>query len=783
MRAQDLTGPCPLGSDEVRPDGFAVGTREGRRRAAKGGATTNARRPTSARIGAALALGLLSLCSPAARAAHYLDDGSGCHSCHTLDMIMGEPNTSFIHAASRTMPMIKAYNGGTAPAVIGCTYCHNTPANTTMRDALSHFGSRPSKHPVGKNFATRLETHNEYLSGVGASTPNEVDCLDCHDVALVDGSGSPEHVGHVLPGTGGRVGNPYMLKSVTVDGEYDNLCRTCHGTAAPAFKGHDLRVTSHADASAAPIQEDDATALRTSAGGAQCTACHDTHFSSKVRLFNDGHEGDTAIVSSDCTAVCHYEGDAEDSYTRHGHGRASSTYKYRGSAVDYTAGSSYVGIGMECTACHATLDTSDTSTGRKPHVEAPAAGTMQERYRARFNLSLPVQSFDTGSVYGNPRSGVCYMCHSRYDSHQAADGLVIGCQDCHDEHAEGVGNSPNYFMIPEAARGNGAYVAAGRAKAGSEPVIYDVPRKNPATGELNTGVEDFYAPGGIGVCDSVECHGDKGYAPLASYGSHSGPALTVGGDCAGCHRHNGDEAGGWRATDTCNECHAANGASHAAAQGKNATTHSSRHGAASAYIGVCSDCHGSSGPGSPNHDNGLVNFGGTYMSTAFNYVRGASFNDANCGTSANGCHSAEPGEWAANSLGPNACANCHLAAGKRLGQAPTSGLHAAALVTQHGAGLQSGNCVNCHDGNTPSSAHKNGVLNTPASAEFNFHANVLAYGAAGCQAAAGCHGGGDAGTWRRRWVGVVDAVPGTAGNDTPGQAVCQNCHGDFSGWR
>jgi hypothetical protein len=732
---------------------------------------------------AALVLALVAVTAPAARAAHFVDEGSGCYTCHTLDSSEGDVNTSYINGISRTMSLVKAFNGGVVPATIGCTYCHNNPANATMRDALSHFGAKPSKHPVGRNFVTGAETNSEYLTAIGSSTANELDCVDCHDAALLDGVGSAQHVGHVLPGTGGRANNPFMLKGVTAPGQLDVLCRSCHGSSAAPFKGRDLRVSSHADALAAPIREDDATSLRTSSGAAQCTACHDSHYSAKVRLFNDGHEGDTAIVSADCTTVCHFAGDAAGSYATRGHGRAQSTYKYKGGAVDYGAGASPIGMALTCTACHVPLDTSDTSTSRKPHVESPASGTPQERYQARFNLTLPVQQFDTGSVYGNPQSGVCYPCHSAYEAHQAAGGLQVGCQDCHDEHAEGSGTAANYFMIPEAAKGNGSYVPWGRAKAGAEAVIYNLPRRDPATGTLNTGSEDFYSPGATGICDNVECHGASGYAPLAAYGTHSGGALAAGSDCGGCHRHNGDPAGGWRATGACNDCHAANGATHAAAQGKNATTHNVRHGAASAYIGACSDCHGNAGPGSPDHNNGTVNFGGTFMTAAFNFPRGGNFSDAACATAANGCHGADAGEWAANSLGADACVSCHLAAGKALARAPASGLHAVAAITRHDATLQSGNCVNCHDAAAPSSAHVNGTLDTPATAVFGFAANVVAYDASGCRASAGCHGGGDAGTWRRRWVGVVDAVPGTAGNDTPGQPACQNCHGDFSGWR
>jgi hypothetical protein len=98
---------------------------------------------------------------------------------------------------------------------------------------------------------------------------------------------------------------------VTAAGQFDNHCRGCHGAAAPAVKGADVRVSSHGDGAATPLREKDGTNLRTTdAGGqSQCNACHDSHYSAKVRLFNDGKETAEAtkvVNSTDCTSICHY---------------------------------------------------------------------------------------------------------------------------------------------------------------------------------------------------------------------------------------------------------------------------------------------------------------------------------------------------------------------------------------------------------------------------------------------------------------------------------------------
>ena len=372
----------------------------------------------------------------------------------------------------------------------GCTYCHSRVGNTAMKEALTHFGLKASKHPVGLNFVGDTETDNEYLSTVGSTTAGEVDCVDCHNPALVDDPGVPSYVGHVAATAATRnPNNPYMLRSVTVAGQYDNLCRGCHGASAPLFKTRDVRVSSHADA-VAPIVEDDGTNLvTTTAGGfVQCNACHDSHYSGKVKLFNDGKEAGEAakaIVSTDCTTVCHYSGDASGSHLTDGHGKAQSTYKYQGGVVDFTAGSNYVTMSYGCTGCHAIIDTSDTSPARKKHVEVPTSGTIQDVYKAKYNLTANLQAWDSGSVYGNPLVGVCFGCHSGYEQHVSRTvGVIGGCQDCHDEHAEGVGVGGNEFMIPQTAKKAGQYasVTTTRAKAGTEAVTYDTTMLNTSTG-------------------------------------------------------------------------------------------------------------------------------------------------------------------------------------------------------------------------------------------------------------------------------------------------------------
>jgi len=264
---------------------------------------------------------------------------------------------------------------------------------------------------------------------------------------------------------------------------------------------------------------------------------------------------DAPVTSGNCTAFCHYAGDwnspaAGGSYYRRGHGMAQSTYKYRTGRPD--AGGTEVTMGYACTACHVGMD-----PAQKPHANDSSGASAQERYVRRFNLSLTVQAGDTGSPLGNPLKGICLTCHQRYDEHRTDGQGSVGCQDCHDEHGEGMGTGAgNVMMIPERAKRNGFYVAPAPAfanKAGAETITYEVPRydlESDPYAAVSADQLGFHRQDGPnGVCDSAECHGR--YTPLDSWivtpGNHSGGVVDAGGtDCASCHPHNG-AAGGWRA--------------------------------------------------------------------------------------------------------------------------------------------------------------------------------------------------------------------------------------------
>lgn len=186
--------------------------------------------------------------------------------------------------------------------------------------------------------------------------------------------------------------------------------------------------------------------------------------------------------------------------------------------------------------------------GRWDIVRRPAEGTPQERYRARFGLNLPLQSWDAGTAFGNAQVGICYSCHSASQPHrgEAESSLEAGCLDCHDEHAENAGD--DRFMLPRVSKGTGSYAPA-KVAAAPGPLRYATPRLDPASGEPSGEDLDFVREDGIGVCDNEACN--PAYAPMADHISgrdHSGGRLAAGKDCGKCHPHLGDPVCACRAT-------------------------------------------------------------------------------------------------------------------------------------------------------------------------------------------------------------------------------------------
>ena len=723
--------------------------------------------------------------------------GIGCSSCHTLNATEGDPQTSYISVTSRTLPELRSANGGVTPASLGCTYCHNRASATTkMKGALAQFSGQRSQHPVGRTFtggSAYTDTQGEYLSSLGSNTPDEMDCLDCHDETLVAPGGY--YMAHEDP----PASNPYLLKLVTAAGQNDDLCRSCHGALTAGdwkSKGKDIRVTSHLDGRdpANALAESDGTLLLPSDPGKdgsadsltnQCAGCHAVHGAPNAKLFTSAFSNGTA-----CTA-CHLAGDRFDNYTRHGHGKttpdALSTYEYGGVRMD---------LAMPCTDCHVPLDVSTTNAAgtRKKHNERLAVDGNRETYKKNFNLSKNVNSTDPGTATGNPEWGICISCHAlaTYKAHVSFEGAPRGCQDCHDEHAEGSGTTSNVFMIPETSKKRGYFRVPALTPAGTETVLYTAPRFEQDHVTVAAGPFDFYRADGNGSCDNTECHGATNSAtspgPLSQLMGtssadtrHSGGYFAPGGDCATCHSHN-DPQGGWGARTYCDECHLSTGFPNQTGIARGHTdaneslTFHTLH-ANSPLVAGCADCHVHNGktvsPNSGTHADGTVNFGGPRLTTALNYSA-TGYATVNC-TAANGCHDADNNEWRLGLDGTvaDSCADCHDAgttnvvdAGKTLDQGgfPVPGRSSATKHTRHlaNSAYVPGGCNDCHGANATAGGHA-GHVN--ATAETAATAKLTAYTRATFTCVTSCHLANTAGDWTN-----------------PASLVCTDCHaGTFIG--
>ncbi len=584
---------------------------------------------------------------------------------------------------------MKAANGGTVPDTFGCTFCHSNPLNNKMKDALSHFdNTKVSKHPVGYNYLTQTDSNNEYLSSV-ASAPisGEIRCIDCHDPTILT---YPDHQTVGNGGTWDQTNNPFALRNVSAPKAYDDLCRACHGNPPTGTWGNpQVPVSSHDDGTAATgsgaIVENDGTPLQTTTATnvtnkTQCSTCHDSHYSTKRRLLGDGHEGDTVIDEANCTAVCHYPGDQNNSYLNHGHGKPTATL---------TGGT----LGLDCTACH--------------DANADHSGTSVD-YKTRNRLVFSLQSGETASSFGTPTYSICYICHGGYQAHMgsknAGGSFTAGCLDCHDEHAEGSGVGSNIFMIPEVSKPNGNFGTIDIVKPATESVLY--------TTQL-----DYYRSDGAGVCDNTECH--VGIGPLSGImgvgGTHPGGPQNPGDNCKACHKHgksdtppyniDEDPAGGWRATASCSDCHG---------YPPNTNAHLKHVNTAGFDCGVC---HPKPGDGSTVHNESGVVDGADYESRNIADIRQNVDVVFDSTLNPNGTYSQPKGSR--SGLGDGTCSNlyCHGDDTTRF-PAADQGTNTTPAWNNTGPGGD-GDCGTCH---------KVTAANPPGTFAHPTHAGSTGYG-------------------------------------------------------
>ena len=233
------------------------------------------------------------------------------------------------------------------------------------------------------------------------------------------------------------------------------------------------------------------------------------------------------------------------------------------------------------------------------------------------------------------------------------EGAPRGCQDCHDEHAEGSGVDLERLHDPRDSRRRrgifNAPTATPRRYRGGH--LHGSRASCRTTSRPPRAPYDFYRADGKGICDNTECHGATWAAkpngrpgplsPLMGTSSantnHSGGYRPRASTAKPATRHN-DAQGGWGASASCDDCHGSagfpnpTGIARTHTDANESLTYHDKH-AGFDLIADCNDCHIHNGktvsPGTGTHMDGTVNFGGPRLTTALNYT-GSGYATVNC---------------------------------------------------------------------------------------------------------------------------------------------------------
>ncbi|MEW6488433.1 MAG: CxxxxCH/CxxCH domain-containing protein, partial [Thermodesulfobacteriota bacterium] len=485
-----------------------------------------------------------------------------------------------------------------------------------------------------------------------------------------------------------------------------------------------------------------------------------------------------------------------------------------------------------CLTCHDLAQPHDRTTtlsGANPYrLRDQDAGTAGVQFSCTYNAAAchdgnPTPSVATVKTHSNEE-----MANSGYTAKRTWPAWDPQCVNCHDPHGDG-----NLAMIRRDLYDKAAFnLPAGPPPA--EPTeqtnLIFTNRTGVAANSYSWATEQ--TPNYSGVCQ--ECHEAADHVAFKDNTSASvSPHPTAGGNpgqCSSCHPHSGAFK-----PSGCSGCHGdganqywpANAASNLRSAYPNRAGRHQKHmdvlaqrryaKAASALSGVeqnaiCEMCHNdASGVGGGTHypsgytwtaapaDVGAFNqMWGTYASDADGAYAAATYGGSvdtspwtgGSSCSALDCHNSKTTgagfEWYGATA--TACTMCHTRA--TTGSNPSSGLHygnTAPTVSQawHDDTLTTTNkCVVCHTTLTTQSTHINGAFtgngtfaaDRTAMGLFAAYTNGGTDGVGSCSGAAvggaGCHEGGDAGTWARRWNSAIHyATDGTE---------CAGCHGGMN---
>jgi predicted CxxxxCH...CXXCH cytochrome family protein len=382
-----------------------------------------------------------------------------------------------------------------------------------------------------------------------------------------------------------------------------------------------------------------------------------------------------------------------------------------------------------CTTCHPGINLLTNTPAAHAAGGAPVAA--QAAVAANLNYS-------NGSPSTCAPSATLATCHddggdwSRKWNITARNSDDTQCGNCHGDFDRGWVNGVIARHAGDAQVEAGhdgtdkCYMCHTFKKGATVPYNFTVKHRD---GSIQLNDDMIFTDNNADVNTCNGCH-DSGAGPYGTGDGQYGFLDTNKDDTAdgGVNRWGREMIVGGPAGN-CNGCHLLAGRNHAGTN-ESATVHTYHTG--SPMSPGCGACHpADSGPGGANHDNGTVNFGGTYLTTALNYT-GADFTNTNC-SSANGCHNSILNSWKTDSLGTGTqpCIACHASA-KLLDQGgypPTSNEHAAHTGNDAYVGTTATNdCDDCHGAGSSTGSHaathSNGVKNVTNKVNNDYNASL-----------------------------------------------------------
>jgi predicted CxxxxCH...CXXCH cytochrome family protein len=672
----------------------------------------------------------------------HFDSGKVCITCHPNNG--ADVMAPHIHIDDHEAWILNATNDGTVLQDRGAATQDEASVNvTSWNDATNNCANAACHNPSGlANAATW-------------GAPNAAGCNFCHSSTNPDtGKATPGSHGAHMNATG-----TFGITSIACTSCHPNNTLNSHLSGAVNLNGGFVYSTSLTDYTSATFgrcttttchNNGKGTAVQTPVWGTasvNCSICHNNGSSQPYPATgrHTKHVANSAYVTSSCGnchanatatsmtgATTHINGSAQTGVAITVHTAGTATCTNTCHVVDVTRGDWLDAAALACTDCH----TSGKSAGGALPTSGLHTGTLTVSANTHDN------TFKVTKAEVTP-SGICETCHTATPSTAHKTGtLAAGEVTITATVGYTAGATPTCGP-------NGALVNCHDDK-GAWKRRWSTTARTDAT-PLNEcgnchGNFDLTWTTGVGQRHSADaqlhgshdgtndcyiCHtykdGDTTYYNIAT--NHRDGTIQLNTNmsfvddgatvhCTGCHTtplgladgqysfqdtYNGDGADGglnrWGRSiqagpdANCNACHVANGQTHANPN-ESATVHAYHTG--SPMSPGCNACHANSGPGGANHQNGTVNFGGTYLTTALNYPNGA-FVNTNCST-ANGCHNSEAGSWVADSL--SACADCHNATGKILNQGgypPTSAAHTKHINNNTYVGSTPTNdCDDCH---------------------------------------------------------------------------------------